>query len=227
MNFVSLQKADFVLSRMDVYIHLIRRNIDKKHCHGKLPLHQSACKSLKERVLYSSVSYASAVHIDINPPGSAARDLRRGNPAGERNASCPVRDDSVKVISDVFAENICHPVSRVRRGYPVFDLFPIVEEREPDIGPAQSDVCHGICNVAHLRVDGLQKFPPDRRIKEQVLNDNQGSPGSADFGNLFYYAALYVNSRTCFVISVVCLNDKTGYRGNARKGLPSETEGVY
>ena len=82
MNLFLLRKPHLVFCGMDIHIHLIIGNMDKKDRHRKLPLHQSAMIPFEQGMLDDPVTDNPAVYIDVYPPGCTARDPGRRHPAG-------------------------------------------------------------------------------------------------------------------------------------------------
>ncbi len=86
----------------------------------KAALHQSLCISLNKGMPNNSVTDNPAVHIDIDSLECAACKSWRGDPALNRYVAV-FKIQSIKMVSNIFSQNICRPVNRIRRWQPVFD----------------------------------------------------------------------------------------------------------
>ncbi len=99
MHSFLLGKAHLVLGGMNIDVHLVVGDLDKKNRHWKLPLHQAFTVSLKQGVPDNPVADKPAVDKYICPSGGAARNPRRGCPAGDGNGAF-IEFYSVKIVFD-------------------------------------------------------------------------------------------------------------------------------
>ena len=141
-----------MLCWMDIYIQLIKRDIDKKNRDGKTSLHQLSPISFKQRMPYGPVPDVSAVYINIKALGCAACNRGGGYPAGKRNIVIG-KTDFVKILSQGFTEGIYNPVKRIGYQGPAFNHPAVVNQREMNTRPCQGDAGGYISDMPHFRIN--------------------------------------------------------------------------
>jgi len=171
-------ETDLPLGRMDVDIHLFRRDGEEQHRRRVSAAFGERRVSLPDSPVDRGGFDRAAVDEGPLFPTGVAREPRGGGETGDGDAGFGVIDRP-EVVDEGAAEEFPQPRFRSRRGGGVERRPPVNPQFEAHFGAGKGQGDDHLFDVVRLGGGGFEKFLPGRSVEEEVAHLHDGADRTA------------------------------------------------
>jgi hypothetical protein len=166
---VAVAKSRFGFRRVDIHVHLVRRQFEKQEGHRVPACHQQSTVCFLECVSQAAVADPAAIDEEVLHPGMSALTRRIGDVAGQSYRSL-LRLNGVEPVAHLGAEKKADPVKHAGRGGHFVDELAVVAHGPMDGQVRQGESAKGLTDVAHLGRRGAEELAPHGRVVEEMAH---------------------------------------------------------
>src|SRR5688500_13274787 len=150
-------KADFILCRMNIHIHIAEREFDKQHDGGILTLHEQCLVTEQHRVGQYFIAYVAPVDERVEIPSVRKRRRRRAQICFNHDfaKTSPKRNESLRNLT---TENLMQAIFGVVHRYIIGDISSIVLEQNMHGGISQGHAVHHAADKAKHGTNRIEQY---------------------------------------------------------------------
>ena len=169
-------EADLGLLRVDVDVHVRRRDLDVHDAHRVPAGLEDRAVGLRDGARERPVAHRASVDQEVQRGGARARTLRGRQVRLELHRAGAARA-GLEPLARV--ERLRRPFAPGSRAKPLARAAPVANEKEADVGPGERGEEERLAHVGRLRPGRLQELAARRDVEEEVTHLDAGPLGDA------------------------------------------------
>ena len=219
-------KAHFVLGRMDVHVHKMRRQFQEQREHRVASVEEHVSIRLAHGVAGEPVAHRAAVDEEVLARGAGVRVGRQADPPPQPHVAAGFVHRH-RFRHEAFAEE------RTGAGIPVAASGKAVQgtrtrhELEAHCGIRKGDAPHRLLDVQQFRALGLQELAAGRRVVEQLGHFHRGAERMRRGAQKALFAACHLQGPCAVRTGGAGEDRQIRNRGGAGQGFAAKAEGGH
>ncbi len=190
IDFPGIAESHLKLGRMNIHVHVPRRQFDEEHGLGVSSCLNKSPVSRHDGMVDKGVFHVTPVHIAEDSPGCGTGKIRPGRETlYSDNASLSLNRE--ELVLDADAQNQGNPFSNIRRCGDMKQGFPVRRDPESDPWAGQKRPRDHLKAIGLFRGLLLQKLSSNRDGSENIGNGDSRPLGTAGFHVFHDFPALH------------------------------------